>query len=305
MGQQDAPSPFSLQSPVCFFYLVECVVLQLNTVKHVHTHFSCMFLSQLSALLALYTHQRIFFFSLGILSNKLWVCWVRKRCVLLASSLNPANASTPTPNTGSDKMPLLLLLIQHSTPSFLVPPPAGEDRIAGLAGRDCRMDHGCPLSPRSRHGRTATISLYLLLVTFFYLDCVAFVSLALPLLLCQNTWELLGTLKQKYFLCPSPQAFFTNKMPPTCFTESNGFSFLPLTTHRLSWAMTRKHHLCCSFPGSGYKEGGRAMHFGHRHPIPVHFRGLWRMMQKGKATLPRAMGNYLSGAGSMFPQAEK
>lgn len=59
MGQQDVPSPFSLQSPVCFFYLAKRVVLQLNAVERIHTHFSSMFPSKLSVLLQ--PHQRINF----------------------------------------------------------------------------------------------------------------------------------------------------------------------------------------------------------------------------------------------------
>ena len=62
---------------------------------------------------------------------------------------------------------------------------------------------------------------------------------------------------------------------------------------------------CCSFPGSEYNEGERAIRSGHRCPIPVNFRGLWRRMQKGQATLPRTMGNHLYGAGTMFSEAEK
>lgn len=61
----------------------------------------------------------------------------------------------------------------------------------------------------------------------------------------------------------------------------------------------------CSFPGSRDKEGGRKRHSGHRPPIPVNFRGLWRVIQEGPDILLRTVGNPCYRAGSRFMQAEK
>lgn len=148
------------------------------------------------------------FFPLGILSNRLRVCWVRKRDVLNTGHLTKPTA--PMTNSDSAKTPLLC---SSNVQPLLLSSPAGGGR-AGLTGRHCRRDQACPVSPRPGHGRTATTYLHLLRLAFFYLDFIALVSFALPLLLCQNTWELFGTL------CPSSPAFSINEMTPTCFTNT-------------------------------------------------------------------------------------
>lgn len=288
---------------ICFFCLVKsCVVLQLTSVRHIHTHYSSMFPSKTSALLVWYPNQGISFSSLASSQvNCEFAGWGSVVHWTQASSPNPAHASAPAPSTSSAKTPLQLLM-QDSTLPFVYLLQLGKTEESDLlpvwSDRQGPQDRPCLCHFSQTRTWKNCYSFCTFCKSHFYLHFVAFiVSLALPPCFSRtpgNCWE----CQTSHLLWPTPHAFFTTEMAPACCVA---FLFYP--TPGMDWAGLQWESTNCGMFGGG-KGGGGVMHCGHRHPISVNLRELWRV-QKGWATLLRARGNHLHRAGRTFAEIEK